>query len=812
MATILKNTENTGSEYILLDSDSTLSRTETQTSIIRWINTGTQSYEILAGPTPANISNNNWRAPQGVTSVEVLVVAGGGGGGDTEGGGGGAGGLLYRNNFLVAPGTDYSITVGLGGASRTNGSNSIFGSLTAIGGGTGGQVNANNAASGGSGGGGGRTSSVRCNGGSGTAGQGNDGGTSREDGPGYPSSGGGGAGSAGSWGTGFGSGGQGGSGGAGLSFDIEGSIKWYAGGGGGGAGTNVGNPSAGSGGIGGGGAGGPGFTNGYAGAQHTGGGGGAAGQQSGGVGGTGGSGIVVLRYTSQIDNSDPRGTIRFNNTINDIEIYEPQDAWSSTSTLQNLAGHNLHLYSEELSNSYWTSAGANMSVTNNVAYAPNGTLTADAVIPNTGTGGRYLYSSSTYTKTANVPQTTTVYAKRVNYDYITVQGSDNTAGSGIQQGFNLATGQLGLTTVQGSGVFISASMINVGNGWYRCVLVAKSPGTVARTAIGVGGNGTLNMTGDNSSYNLIWGVQVEDGVTIPGAYTRTVDVTAPKPSTIDGYTYHTYTSVGTSSFAPAVTGNIELLVVAGGGGGGANHGGAGGAGGVIYIPSYQVVAGKIYPVTVGAGGNQGSNYINVPGFNGSDSRFGNIVAVGGGGGGNRHDQTDGRTIHHGRNGGSGGGGGGMGSDDTPGNSGGRGGAGTEGQGFHGGTASYHAGAGGGGAGSPGQTTNGSVGGNTSTTRSGNGGIGRYFPQFTHAGYPAGWYGGGGGGGSWVGTGQGWIGIGGLGGGGSGRDNVYGYGVNGVANTGGGGGGANGGGNTNGGVGGSGIVIVRYVYA
>ena len=87
-----------------------------------------------------------------LTAVEVLVVAGGGSGGVDNGGGGGAGGLIYNSNFAVTPGTQLAANVGGGGAARAggsddgpgnNGANSVFGSLTAYGGGGGsGWINA----------------------------------------------------------------------------------------------------------------------------------------------------------------------------------------------------------------------------------------------------------------------------------------------------------------------------------------------------------------------------------------------------------------------------------------------------------------------------------------------------------------------------------------------------------------------------------------------------------------------------------------------------------------------------------------------
>jgi hypothetical protein len=81
--------------------------------------------------------------------VEVLVVGGGGGGGRHSGGGGGGGGVLYNSAFPVVANTSYTVTVGTGGAVGGTydsypttdggtggvGGNSVFGTLTAFGGG-----------------------------------------------------------------------------------------------------------------------------------------------------------------------------------------------------------------------------------------------------------------------------------------------------------------------------------------------------------------------------------------------------------------------------------------------------------------------------------------------------------------------------------------------------------------------------------------------------------------------------------------------------------------------------------------------------
>ncbi len=216
----------------------------------------------------------------GSGNVDYLVVAGGGGGAIARGGGGGAGGYRTSTNFAVTA-QAYTVTVGGGGASATNGSNSVFSTITSTGGGAGG-------ASGGSGGGG----QAGAAGGSGTSGQGTNGGGSSSD----ASGGGGGATSAGAAGYNQPNGedwyGVAGTGGAGTASSISGSSVTYAGGGGGAASTGG---TGGAGGSGGGGQGGIGVVNGSPGTVNLGGGGGGGGTGST-VGGAGGSGIVIIRY------------------------------------------------------------------------------------------------------------------------------------------------------------------------------------------------------------------------------------------------------------------------------------------------------------------------------------------------------------------------------------------------------------------------------------------------------------------------------------------------------------------------------------
>jgi len=272
-------------------------------------------YKIHTFTGPGDFCVSQAGNPIGSDSVDYLVVAGGGAGGGcygsgAAGAGGGAGG--YRTSFpsgtaITATVASFPITVGAGGTavaspspdqSGNPGSNSVFSTITSAGGGGGGEGYRSgtvNGKSGGSGGGAGSSNGFPTTLGSGNTPptsppQGNNGGSSYPGDPIFSGGGGGGASAVGTNGASPG----GGAGGAGSANSITGSSITRAGGGGG-AGKCA--PS-GAGGSGGGGAGGT-ATNGTSGTANTGGGGGGAAHPGARQGGSGGSGIVIIRYKFQ---------------------------------------------------------------------------------------------------------------------------------------------------------------------------------------------------------------------------------------------------------------------------------------------------------------------------------------------------------------------------------------------------------------------------------------------------------------------------------------------------------------------------------
>ena len=292
-------------------------------------NTSSRAFSITVRAPIFQVFNasGTFSVPSGISSVDVLVV-GGGGSSKIGGGGGGAGGLIFMPGYPVTPGGTVTVTVGCGGSVSTSypspvpegdGQDSVFGTLTAKGGGAGGAYCVASGRPGGSGGGAG----IDNPGGAGSATQPTQPGNSGAYGFGFPggdaidgnsseAGGGGGAGAAGNPGNPPGvlpysspACVASGSGGIGKAYTIaDGTTPVYYAGGGGGAVMSAGaTVYQGVGGQGGGGTAGvenpgPGRPAiGTSGQANKGGGGGATACFSSNPTGAGGKGIVIVRWT-----------------------------------------------------------------------------------------------------------------------------------------------------------------------------------------------------------------------------------------------------------------------------------------------------------------------------------------------------------------------------------------------------------------------------------------------------------------------------------------------------------------------------------
>lgn len=357
--------------------------------------------------------------------VEVLVVAGGASGGSSTpsnggGGGGGAGGVIYNSAYQLASAAAVTVTVGAGGAGQTtndsqgnDGSNSVFGSLTAVGGGGGGGAGVNTTGrNGGSGGGAGYAGYYNnFNSGTGTAGQGFRGGYVLAN-----NNGGGGGGAGGVGGDTFDSrpepgypAGNGGLGGSGVYYSISGTSTLYSNGGNGGS-QNQNTIVSGSG-----------TTGAYGGSGAT---------------STAGSGIVIVRYPGLP--AATGGTITY---LNGYTIHTFTSSGTFTPYKWNdLTGTG---YNTTLSNNVFDPPVGTMLFTNGIAkYLPGGTLTD---FPNTPSANATIVILSTI-KAPDSDWKTLVRGATADHQVIINQGDgvtlgmyDNNNAGFISSGFDFST-------------------------------------------------------------------------------------------------------------------------------------------------------------------------------------------------------------------------------------------------------------------------------------------------------------------------------------------------------------------------------------
>ena len=165
---------------------------------------------------------------------------------------------------------------------------------------------------------------------------------------------------------------------------------------------------------------------------------------------------------------------------------------------------NLVLQSETFDNASWNkSLDGQVTITANAAAAPNGTTTADKMIPSAIAGFHCVQQQVTLSAgEASV----SVYAKAAENSFLQIFDALTTE----FVNFNLTTG------VVGSSSAYVGSIEDAGNGWYRCKATKVVPSGTFSARIGVVTTATAvrgqSFTGNGTDGLLIWGAQAETGV------------------------------------------------------------------------------------------------------------------------------------------------------------------------------------------------------------------------------------------------------------------------------------------------------------
>ena len=171
-------------------------------------------------------------------------------------------------------------------------------------------------------------------------------------------------------------------------------------------------------------------------------------------------------------------------------------SWISKGLLIEEQRTNLIGNSEDLQN--YATTGA---ITQNSTVAPDGTMTADTLTMDVGSGE---YRIRSFPGAITSAFTASIYAKKGTHRYLQLR----TNGGGGWANFDLETG----SSSAYSGA--SASIFNAGNGWYRCccTYAASSPNNHSVSMVSSMTSGYPEfITGTGTESFFMWGYQIEVG-------------------------------------------------------------------------------------------------------------------------------------------------------------------------------------------------------------------------------------------------------------------------------------------------------------
>jgi len=217
---------------------------------------------------------------------------------------------------------------------------------------------------------------------------------------------------------------------------------------------------------------------------------------------------------------------------------------------------NLFTFSEEFNTANWGKT-SNVTATANATVAPDGTLTADAIVEGTTTEQQLIYQNIG-TLVVGTVYTLSIYAKVSSATRNFVM----TAFGEPYMVFNLSTG----TLVQGS---VPHTITFVGGGWYRITTTFTKSNTTGFFYFGMWNGLTNSYLGDGTSNVFVWGAQLEKSrtastytattaSTITRGVTLTNTVSALYPGTINGAVAFNSDSIGSFYFNNANADNITL--------------------------------------------------------------------------------------------------------------------------------------------------------------------------------------------------------------------------------------------------------------
>jgi hypothetical protein len=228
---------------------------------------------------------------------------------------------------------------------------------------------------------------------------------------------------------------------------------------------------------------------------------------------------IPSQDTLQVTEST-RPTIRPSLNLNfaQTKVLDPRITFARASTATYYSGkteaktnENLLIYSQEFDNAAWTKT--NVTVTPNATTAPDGTTTADAIFETANTAIHRIYQGLT---TRNGIHVASVYVKANGRNWFYINRNYEFAEHYCF--FDLENGVVGTVDP-----IFTASIENVGDGWYRCTAIGQTGLVTYEANYGTAeADNTPSFLGDITKGVFLWGAQFEFRESV-GPYTPTTD-------------------------------------------------------------------------------------------------------------------------------------------------------------------------------------------------------------------------------------------------------------------------------------------------
>jgi len=169
-------------------------------------------------------------------------------------------------------------------------------------------------------------------------------------------------------------------------------------------------------------------------------------------------------------------------------------------------------YSEDITDISWEKLG--VTVTGNAGTDPFGGINATLITP---TGGDSLHCIRAFQLNSVSASTThSIFVKYAGYSTVAV--GIYSGGQSKECKFDFDTGAIDVGSVGGSmSDIVSGGAEYISEGWYRIWLKTN----LQRTQIIIAPNYTGTFTGDTDKGVLVFGVAIENGVTVPSGYLKT---------------------------------------------------------------------------------------------------------------------------------------------------------------------------------------------------------------------------------------------------------------------------------------------------